>query len=86
MTSAYLNALHEEGTRDDLLREICKLYDENERLRAERYICPNCECGECEVERKRRRAALEEKRHLTLEEQEVMHEALRRSTTALEGK
>jgi hypothetical protein len=34
MPSAYLNALHEEGTREDLLREIGKLYDGNVRLRA----------------------------------------------------
>ena len=33
--SAYLNALHEEGTRDDLLREVGRLYDENVQLRAE---------------------------------------------------
>lgn len=28
MSSAYLNALHEEGTRDDLLRECSRLYGE----------------------------------------------------------
>jgi len=34
MPSSYLNALREEGTREDLLRELGRLYDENERLRA----------------------------------------------------
>lgn len=34
MTSAYLNALTEEGTRADLLREIGRLYDLVDQLRA----------------------------------------------------
>ena len=33
--SAYLNALREEGTRDDLLRQVEKLYRENQELRAQ---------------------------------------------------
>jgi hypothetical protein len=32
--SAYLNALHEEATRDDLLHEVTRLHEENSRLRA----------------------------------------------------
>jgi hypothetical protein len=34
MTKAYLNALHEEGTRQDLLEWIIKLDGENDALRA----------------------------------------------------
>jgi hypothetical protein len=34
MTSAYLNALREEGTREELLREVERLYDENLQLRS----------------------------------------------------
>lgn len=41
--SAYLNSLNEEGTREDLLHEVGRLYDENVRLRArikvlEKYV------------------------------------------------
>lgn len=35
MTKAYLNALHEEGTRQDLLEWLCKLDGENDALRAQ---------------------------------------------------
>jgi hypothetical protein len=33
MTKSYLNALYEEGTRNDLFQWVCKLDAENDRLR-----------------------------------------------------
>jgi hypothetical protein len=47
MTSAYLNALHEEGTRDDLLREVARLHAEVERLTRERDFARDAVVQKC---------------------------------------